>query len=267
MEKTLKAIINANVRNIELIGYFKRSTQKIPVFLGSINRKFPEIRDLLEKELIKDHKAIKSYIFNLDKFENFFYENYQEKIDFLKVEIWSKKRKKLELIELTENITPEEGCEDYDEKLRVCLEFAKKSIGELDTMEIEKEDKNNIVGEIQKKMKNDPIHNFLIFIRSDRDIVFNKRTEDIDGIVHKKVLNYLNRCTQGKGWALFTKLKNDGFFKEYSPAKSYSITKLGLLVDAKLKGLQWEQEDSFQKSKEEIAQEEEFNELQKSFGF
>ncbi len=267
MEKSLEAILNKNVKNIELVSYFKRSTQKTPVFLGVINRKFPEIRALLKNELIKDHKAIKSYIFHLDKFENLFYENYQEKIDFLKVEIWSKKRKKTDLIKLTESLTPEEGCEDYDEKLRACLEFAKKSIGELDTMEIEKEDKNNIVGEIQKKMKNDPIHNFLIFIRSDKDILFNKRTEDVDGVVHKKILNYLNKCTQGKGWALFTKLKKDGFFKEFSPAKSYSITKLGLLVDKRLKGLQWEQEDSFQKSKEELAQEEEFNKLQQSLGF
>jgi len=267
MEKSLEIVLSANVKNIELIGYFKRSTQKTPVFLGSINRKFPEIRGLLKNELIKDHEAVKTYIFNLDKFENFFYENYQEKIDFLKVEIWGKKRKKLDLIKLTETLTPDEGCEDYDEKLRVCLEFAKKSIEDLDTMELEKEDRNNIIGEIQKKMKSDPIHNFLIFIRSDKDILFNKRTADQDGVVHKKILNYLNKCTQGKGWALFTKLKNDGFFKEYSPAKSYSITKLGLMVDAKLKGLQWEQEDSFQKSNEELAQEKEFYKLQQSFSF
>ena len=267
MEKSLEAILNKNVKNIELISYFKRSTKKIPVFLGVINRKFPEIRGLLDKELVKDHKAVKTYIFFLDKFENFFYENYQEKIDFLKVEIWGKKRKKVEIIELTETLTPEEGSEDYDERLRNCLEFAKQAIEELDTMELEKEERNYIVGELQKKMQNDPFYNFLIFIRSDKDIVFNKRTEDLDGVVHKKILNYLNRCTQGKGWALFTKLKNDGFFKEYSPAKSYSITKLGLLVDAKLKGLQWEKEDSFQKTKEESAQEEEFNKLQQSYGF
>ena len=39
------------------------------------------------------------------------------------------------------------------------------------------------------------------------------------------------------------------------------------MVDEKLKGLQWEQEDSFQKSKEELAQEDEFIKLQQSFGF
>ncbi len=52
MEKSLEAILNKNVKNIELISYFKRSTKKIPVFLGDINRKFPEIRSLIDKELI-----------------------------------------------------------------------------------------------------------------------------------------------------------------------------------------------------------------------
>ncbi|MFX1313109.1 MAG: hypothetical protein ACFFHD_10935, partial [Promethearchaeota archaeon] len=110
LEQHIEMIFNDNIKNIELISYFKRSTKKSPVFLGDINRKYAEIRVLIDNGLIIDQDAVKTYIFYLDKFENYFYEQYQEKIDFLKVEIWRRKRKKNELIELTENITPEEGC-------------------------------------------------------------------------------------------------------------------------------------------------------------
>ncbi|MFX1374754.1 MAG: hypothetical protein ACFFA0_02975 [Promethearchaeota archaeon] len=266
LEQRIEMIFSDDIKNIELISYFKKSTKKIPVFLGDINRKYAEIRPLLDKELIIDNKALKTYIFYLDKFENHFYEKYQEKIDFLKVEIWRKKRKKKELIELTENMTPEEGCDDYEEKLRVCLEFAKKSIGELDTMEIEKEDYNNIVGELQEKKQNDPLHDFLLYIRNDKEIIFNKRTEDNDGIIHKKILNYLNKCTNGKGWQFFTELKKKGFFKEFSPAKSYYISELGITVDEKLKEMKWKQDDDVEKTDMEKVQEDEFNKLKDLIG-
>lgn len=134
-------------------------------------------------------------------------------------------------------------------------------------MEVEKEDYNNVIGELQEKMRNDPLHNFLIFIRSDKEIVFNKRTKDVNGIIHKKILNYLNKCTNGSGWHLFTELKKKGIFKEYSPAKSYSITELGLMVDAKLKELKREQEEDYEKTEAEKAQEDEFNKLMKIIGF
>jgi len=266
LEQRIEMIFDDNVKNIELISYFKRSTEKNSVFLGDINRKYAEIRPLIDKGLIIDQKAVKTYILYLDKFENHFYEKYQEKIDFLKVEIRRRKRKKNELIELTENITPEEGCDDYEEKLRICLEFAKKSIGELDDMEIEKEDYNNIVGELQEKKQNDPLHDFLLHIRNDKEIVFNKRTEDFDGVIHKKILNYLNKCTKGKGWHLFIELKKKGFFKEFSPAKSYYITELGLMVDEKLKKMNWKQEVDFEKNEMEKAQEDEFNKLKDLIG-
>lgn len=266
LEQRIEMIFDDNVKNIELTSYFKRSTKKTSVFLGDINRKYAEIRPLLDKGLIIDQKAVKTYIFYLDKFENHFYEKYQEKIDFLKVEIRRRKRKKNELIELTENITPEEGCDDYEEKLRICLEFAKQSIVELDDMEIEKEDYNNIVGELQEKKQNDPLHDFLLYVRNDKEIIFNKRTEDFDGIFHKKILNYFNKCTKGKGWHLFTELKKKGFFKEFSPAKSYYITELGLMVDEKLKKMNWKQEVDFEKNEMEKAQEDEFNKLKDLIG-
>jgi hypothetical protein len=266
LESSIEMIFNDDVKNIELISYFKRSSKKISVFIGDINRKYAEIRPLIDKGLIIDKKAVKTYIFYLDKFENYFYEKYQEKIDCLKVEIWRRKRKKNELIELTENITPEEGCDNYEEKLHVCLEFAKQSIGELDSMEIEKEDYNNIVGELQEKKKNDPFHDFLIHIRNDKEIVFNKRTEDNDGIIHKKILNYLDKCTKGKGWHYFTKLKKMGFLKEFSTAKSYFITKLGLMADEKLKEMKWEQGADVEKNEMEKAQEDEFNKLKDLIG-
>ena len=262
LEQRIEMIFDDNVKNIELISYFKRSTKRTSVFLGDINRKYAEIRPLIDKGLIIDQNAVKTYIFYLDKFENYFYEKYQEKIDFLKVEIRRRKRKKNELIELTENITPEEGCDDYEEKLRICLEFAKQSIGELDDMEIEKEDYNNIVGELQEKKQNDPLHDFLIHIRNDKEIVFNKRTEDINGVVHKKILNYLNKCTKGtKGWHFFTELKKKGFLREFSPAKSYYITELGLLADEKLKRMKWEQDVDVEKNEIEKTQEDEFNKI------
>lgn len=266
LEQLTETIFNDEIKNIELISYFKRSTEKTSVFLGDINRNYAEIRSLIDKGLIIDKKAVKTYIFYLDKLENYFYEKHQEKIDFLKVEIWRRKRKKNELIEVTESITPDEGCEDYEEKLRICLEFAKQSIGQLDTMEIEKEDYNNIVGELQEKRQNDPLHNFLLYVRNDKEIIFNKRTEDNDGIVHKNVLNYLNKCTQGKGWHLFTELKKKGFLREFSPAKSYYITELGLTVDKRLKEMKWEQEVDFEKNEMEKAQEDEFNKLKDLIG-
>ena len=266
LEQRIEIIINDNVKNIELISYFKRSTKRTSVFLGDINRKYAEIRPLIDSGLIIDQNAVKTYIFCLDKFENYFYEKYQEKIDFLKVEIRRRKRKKNELIELTENITPEEGCDDYEEKLHICIEFAKQSIGELDDMEIEKEDYNNIVGELQEKKQNDPLHDFLLYIRNDKEIIFNKRTEDFNGVIHKKILGYLNKCSEGKGWHIFTELKKKRFFKEFSPAKSYYITELGLMADEKLKEKKWKKEVDFEKNEIEKAQEDEFNKIKDLIG-
>ena len=93
LEQRTETIFNDTIKNIELISYFKRSTEKTSVFLGDINRNYAEIRSLLDKGLVIDKKAVKTYIFYLDKFENYFYERHQEKIDFLKAEIWRRKRK------------------------------------------------------------------------------------------------------------------------------------------------------------------------------
>ncbi|MEE9377187.1 MAG: hypothetical protein V3V33_04035 [Candidatus Lokiarchaeia archaeon] len=265
LDKKAEVIIKENIKNIELINFFTKSTVKTPVFLSIIQRNYAEIKPLLNRGLVKDLKPVKSYIFNLDKLENYFYSIFQEKIDFLKNDIWRKKRKKTEIIKKTEGLTPEEGCEDYDLKLCECLEFAKKAIAELDTMEIDKEDFNNIIGGLQEKMKQDPIYKFLLFVRNDKDIVFNKRTEDNPGIIHKKILIYSEECMSGKGWSFFSELKKKEFYKEFSPAKNYFITELGLLVDSKLRERKWSEEVDYQKTKEEIFQEEEFNKLKKQF--
>ena len=46
-----------------------------------------------------------------------------------------------------------------------------------------------------------------------------------------------------------------------------NITKLGLIVDVKLKKLKWLEDDTdFEKLPEELAQEEEFNKLKDQFG-
>ena len=265
MEKTLEqraeSILKEDIKNIDLISYFCKSTKKTPIFLSDIQRKYAEIIPLLKEGLIKDENPVKSYIFNIDKFENFFYQKYQGIIDLLKGEIWKRKRKKNELVQMTETLEPEAGSSDYDQKLREVLEFAKKSIQELDKMELEKEEFNNEVGGLQDNMKQDLYYKFLFFIHNDKDIVFNKRTEDDEGKIHKKLLIYLNECTDGKGWNFFKELKNKNFLKEYSPAKNYYITKLGVCVDHNYKRNKWEQDEDYQKTDAEIAQEKEFNEF------
>jgi len=271
MEDSLKqkseTFLKENIKNLDLISYFCKSTIKTPVFLSVIQKKYAEIRPLLTKGLIIDLKPVKSYEFHLDKFENFFYQKYQEKIDFLKDEIWKRKRKKDELIEITESMDPKENSEDYDQKLQEVLVFARKAIEDLDKMEIEKEDFNNMIGVLQEKMIKDPFYKFLLFIRNDKDIVFNKRTEDNKGVIHKKILNYLNECFEDGGWKLFKILQNKGFYKEYSPAKNYYISDLGLYVDSRLREIKWSgDDDEYQKTEEEIAQEGEFNNLREEIG-
>lgn len=260
-------IIEEGVTNIELISYFKDSTKTSPVFLSQINRNWAEIKPLLKAGLIQDVPPVKSYVFYMDKLENFFYENYQEKIDILKEEINKKKRRKVELIEITEAITPQEGEEDYEIKLAKALEFAKQSIQELDVLELEKEDRNEIIAELQEKMKEDPIYKLLFYVRNDSTIIFNKRTEDDEQKVRNKLLNYLVDCYQELGKQVFKELKRGGFLKEYSPAKNYYITDLGLAVDSSLKQQKWEREEEFEMLPEELSQEEEFKKLQAQFGF
>ena len=263
-EQLADNLLTKNVKNIELISYFKRSTNKIPVFLSVINRNYAEIRPLLNNGLIKDLEPVKSYIFNIDKYENYFYSKYQEKIDNLKVDIWKKKRKKTELTELTESITPEQGSNDYDERLKLCLEFAQKAVLELDKMEHEKEDYNIVIGEVQNEMQKDSYYHFLIHIRSDKEIVFNKRTEDNEDKIYRKLLHYLNKCTQDNGRQMLTEIVKKNFYKRFSPAKNYYITQLGLLVDTKLKIMKWNQNEKYEKNEAEKMQDDKFNKLKET---
>jgi hypothetical protein len=113
-------ILKDNVKNLELISYFNNSNIKTPVYLGVIQRNYAEIKSLITNGLIEDLEPVKSYIFNLDKLENYFYKKFQEKIDNLKTEIWKRKNKKTEIIRLTEEMEPDEGCEDYELKLYEC---------------------------------------------------------------------------------------------------------------------------------------------------
>ncbi len=261
-------IFEKNVKNLVLISYFKGSTVKSPVFLSVINKNYAEIRSLLANDLIIALKPVKSYIFNIDLMENCFYQAYQEKIDFLKDEILRRKRAKTKLITMTEELKPFEGVEDYDDKLKNCLEFARQSIDSLDKMELEKEDFNKMVANYQEKMKEDPVYKFLLYVRNDKEIIFNKRTEDNEEIVRRKILRYSEACMPEKSRVFFTSLKKKGFYKEYSPAQNYYITELGLLVDKKLKRLCWESDDEdIEKLEEEIVQDEEFKMIQKKFGF
>jgi hypothetical protein len=264
LEDKAEQIVKQGITNIELISYFKRSTIKTPVFLSVINRNYAEIKPLLSHDLIRDFEPVKSYEFNIDKLENYFYELYQEKIDFLKDKIWRRRRKKEDFINQTEELTPQEGVEDYEEKLRACIEFARQSVVELDKMELEKEDFNNDIGILQEKMAQDPMYKFLFYIRNEKKLIFNKRTEDNFGHIHKIILKYANASKPEMGGYFLTELKEKGFYKEYSPAKNYYITKLGLLVDEKLKSHKWDQEDDYEKTEEEKQQEEEFSRLLES---
>ena len=58
LEQRIEMIFDENVTNIELISYFKRSTKKTAVFLGDINRKYTEIRSLIDKGLITLSKIV-----------------------------------------------------------------------------------------------------------------------------------------------------------------------------------------------------------------
>ncbi|MHA1987534.1 MAG: hypothetical protein ACW98D_12925 [Promethearchaeota archaeon] len=267
LNQKAEMLINDSVKNLELISYFKDSTEKSPIYLGVIQRNYAEIKSLITNGLIKDMEPVKSYVFNLDKLENYFYKKFQEKIDNLKTEIWKRKNKKTEIIKLTEEMEPDEGCEDYELKLYECLEFAKKSISELDQMEVEKEKFNDIVGELQEKLKEHPIYKFLLIVRNDKSFVFNKRTEDLENIIHKKILNNSHECMPNDNRAFLNNLVKKGFYKEFSPAKNYIITELGSVVNSKLKEFKWDQDDKHSKTAEEIAQEEEFEELKEIFGF
>ena len=266
--KEAEAIVNGNITNIDLICYFKKSTIKTPVFLSVIQRIYAEIKPLLNNGLIKDFEPVKSYEFHLDKLENSFYQKYQEKIDDLKDEIWRRKRKKKDVVQTTEIMEPEQGSQDYDQKLKECLEYARKAIKDLDLMEHEKEEFNHVVGALQEKMKEDPLYKFLLYLRNDGEIFFNKRTEDDKSAIRKKIYIYAEKSQIGKGRELYNELKKNGFFKEYSPAKNYYITELGLSVDCKLRDVKWNQDiDDSDKTEEEVCQETEFNKLKDQFGF
>ncbi|MBY9007732.1 MAG: hypothetical protein KGD63_13385 [Candidatus Lokiarchaeota archaeon] len=265
LEQIADKIINQDVKNIKLISYFKRSTKLTPVFLSVINKFYAEIRPLLNSGLIKDLEPVKSYIFNIDKYENFFYSKYQEEIDLLKDDIWKKKKKKVVLTEMTESMTPEYDSENYDDNLKKCLEFAQKSVLELDEMEQEKEDSNDYIGNQQKEMQKDPYYQFLIFIRSDNEIIFNKRTEDNDNKIHKKVLLYLNKTAQGNVSQMLKDIIKKNFYKKFSPAKNYYITQLGKIVDIKLKIVKWNQEDEYDKNEAERVQDKEYDKLKELY--
>jgi hypothetical protein len=134
-------------------------------------------------------------------------------------------------------------------------------------MEAEKEDFNNIVGELQENLKQHPMYKFLLFVRNDKNFIFNKRTEDKDRVIHKKIIKTSKECMPNNSRTFFNNLIKKGFYKEFSPAKNYIITELGSLVDSKLKELIWAHDDKHSKTAEEIAQEEEFDKLKKEFGF
>ncbi len=266
IEQLAENILNQNVKNIRLISYFKRSTSKTPIFLSQIKRNYAEIRPLLNNGLIKDFDPVKSYEFFIDKLENCFYESYQEKIDFLKDEIWRRKRAKNNLIKKAEELEPKEGDKDYDNKLHDCLEFARKTIDMLDKMELEKEDFNNVIEKYQEKMKEDPVYKLLLYVRNDKEIIFNKRTADDEQIVRKKLLTYAEACVPGEAKDLVMEMKSRGFYKEYSPAKNYYITDIGLIVDKKLKERSWEEQEEIEDLRpEEELQEEEFKRLKAEF--
>ncbi|MFX1274199.1 MAG: hypothetical protein ACFFBP_00485 [Promethearchaeota archaeon] len=256
------------LEHVQLINYFKKATSKTPVFLTSIQKKYHEIKPLLEMGLIQCQDPECSYIFNIDKLENYFYSKYQEQIDNLRLKIQDAKRKKKELMKLVAEMEPEEGDPDYDDKLFNCLLFARKATQESQTIEEEREKMTKIMKKMANKMRKDPFFEFLLYIRNDRSITFNKRVLDEDSLIKKKIISYSNACCKNEDTILYKELKKMGFFKAYGPAKSYFITDLGKNIDKQLNNLVWiEDENSYEKNAAEIAQEEEFELIREKFGF
>ncbi len=257
------------IKNIELISYFKNSTIKTPIFLSTIQKSYPEVKALLENGLIKSSKPVKSYFFNLDKLEDFFYEMYQEKIDFLQDKIISNQMKQEKIINDVEKLEPEKDCNDYDDRLKECVLFAKKSLEEIDQLKLKRKDHKNSIHDLQKKMISDPLYKFMLYVRNDNDILFNKRTEDNDGFLKKKLQNYANSCANEDGNNVLSTLKKRGSYKEFSPAMNYYITELGIIADGELKRIRWMEDEiePYEKTPEELIQEKEFEQLKDIIGF
>ncbi|MFX1238025.1 MAG: hypothetical protein ACFFAS_20500 [Promethearchaeota archaeon] len=261
-------IAYCKVKNIELISYFKKSTAKIPVFLGSIQRNYSEIKALLDIGLIKANKPVKSYELSMNKLEDLFFESYQEKIDQLQEEIAVRKRHQTEILEKVESMEPEIGCSDYDDLLSSCVQFAEKSMEEINSLKLEKKGFKNSIEQLREDMVSDPLYKFILYLRNDNEIVFNRRTEDNENITRKNMRKYADLCLNGEGWRLLSRLEKLGLYKVYSPAKNYYITELGKAVDNKLKHLRWLEEEiePYEKIEEELLQEEEFDRIRDLIG-
>ena len=60
LEQKAQSILEENVKNIDLISYFCKSTKKTPIFLSEIQRKYAEIIPLLKEGLVKDENPYKN---------------------------------------------------------------------------------------------------------------------------------------------------------------------------------------------------------------
>ncbi|MBN1802594.1 MAG: hypothetical protein JW891_13865 [Candidatus Lokiarchaeota archaeon] len=258
-----------NIKNIELISYFNKSTIKTPVFLSTIQKRYSEIKALLENGFIKASKPVKSYFFNINKLEDFFYETYQEKIDLLKEYITLNKQEQERIVQSVEEMEPNSGSEDYDTRLKECVLYAKNCLEDIKQLKIQKKEFKKVIYDLRDGMVRDPFYKFILFVRNDKEFVFNKRTEDHDGRIKKILLHYANSCTNGNGQKLLSLLKNQNFYKEYSPAMNYYITELGKQVDLELKKFRWEESEyeQYEKTAEELLQEEELEKLREFIGF
>ncbi len=263
-----KKILEYSLETIQLISYFKDATRESPIFLSDIQKKYHEIQPLLELELIKCQKAESSYIFNLDKLENYFYAKYQEKIDNLRLKIREAKKRKKNLMKHVAEMEPEEGCPDYEQKLLECLIFARKAAQETEIIENERKNVVKMIEATNETMRKDSLFELLFYIRNDKEIAYNKRIIDPNNKIKKKIIHHAGNCSKDEDMLLYADLKKRGIFKAYNSVQSYYITDFGKKVDNQLKNLVWTQEDdSYEKNSAEIAQEKEFESICKKFGF
>lgn len=272
LQKKAESIIcEQEITNLDLIHYFARSSKHHPIFLGSIHRNYMEIRALLSAGLLHDLDPNPSYVFYIDKLENYIHERYNEKIETLHQKIKKLKQEKNDLIQQAESMEPKSGCENYDEKLKECLEFTKSSVKKAQQIEstISKIEKEII--SINTSMKKDPFYKFLFLIRNDDNVEFNKRVKDTKPSIKLTLKRLFNKSKNPTTRLTLSQLETKGIFHFFSQAKRYHLSQLGKVVCNELKRNRTCEEFDFTHVKdlkaEEITQEEEFSKLREEFGF
>ena len=122
------------------------------------------------------------------------------------------------------------------------------------------EDLHDTILKAQSEMKSDPLYQFLIMVRNDTKLKFNVRCCDDGGSMSEKLERYLNECKKGCGRELLDFLQQEGFFRDFSPAKRYFLSDLGKSVERKIRTTKVKNQ-KLSRTKEEQEQAREFSRL------